>query len=87
MTAISTAIGLERRSRVSGYKIKKGFFDQETPNRPQIIAVFGEANEANQSGLSVTAKEITSAQEAGEEYGYGSPIHQIMRILRPISGS
>ena len=87
MTAISTAIGLERISRVSGYKIKKGFFDQNTPNRPQIIAIFGEANDANQIGLVVDAKEITSAQEAGEEYGYGSPIHQIMRILRPISGS
>ena len=87
MTAISTAIGLERKSRVSGYKIKKGFFDQDTPNRPQIIAVFGEANTANQAGLSVAGKEITSAKEAGEEYGYGSPIHMQMRILRPISGS
>lgn len=86
MTAISTAIGSERRSRVSGYKIKKGFFDNVTPNLPQIIAVFGEANVANQAGLSVTKKEITSAQEAAELYGYGSPLHQQFRILRPISG-
>lgn len=85
MAQISTAIGLERKSRVSGYKIKKGFFDNNTPNLPQVIAVFGEANTANQAGLSVIKKEITSAQEAAEIYGYGSPIHQQMRILRPIS--
>jgi len=84
--AISTAIGLERLARVAGYKIKKGFFDNDTPNLPQLIAVFGEANIANQGTLSVTKKEITSAQEAAEIYGYGSPIHQQMRIARPISG-
>lgn len=86
MTAISTAIGIERRSRVTGYKIKKGFFENDTPNLPQVIAIFAEANTANQGALSTDKKELTSAQEAGEEYGYGSPIHQIMRILRPISG-
>lgn len=86
MTSISTAIGLERKSRVSGYKIKKGFFNNVTPNLPQLIAVFGEANTANQGGLDITKREITSAQEAAELYGYGSPIHQQMRILRPISG-
>ena len=84
MTAISTAIGLERRSRVAGYKIKKGFFDNVSSNLPIIIAVLGEANTANQGGLSVVKKEITSAKEAAEEYGYGSPIHQQMRILRPL---
>ena len=86
MTGISTAIGVERKSRVAGYKIKKGFFDNNTPNLPQVIAIFAEANTANQAGLSTDKKELTSAQEAGETYGYGSPIHQIMRILRPISG-
>lgn len=86
MTAISTAIGIERKSRVSGYKIKKGFFEEDTPNLPQVIAIFAEANTANQAGLTTDKKEITSAKEAGEEYGYGSPIHQIMRILRPITG-
>jgi phage tail sheath gpL-like len=86
MSTISTAVGLERRSRVSGYKIKKGFFSNDTQNLPQIIAVFGEANKANQSGLSTDKREVTSAKEAAELYGYGSPIHRIMRILRPISG-
>ena len=86
MSVISTAVGLDRRSRVSGYKISKGFFSNETQNLPQIIAVFGEANTANQAGLTVNPVEVTSANEAGELFGFGSPIHQIMRILRPISG-
>ena len=86
MATISTAIGTERLSRVSGYKIKKGFFSNVTPNLPQVIAVFGEANTANQSGLSLTKREVTSAQEAAEIYGYGSPIHLQMRILRPTNG-
>lgn len=86
MSSISTAIGQERRSRVSGYKIKKGFFDNNSRNLPQLIALFGEANTANQAGLTTTKKEITSAKEAAEIYGYGSPIHLQMRILRPVFG-
>lgn len=86
MSAISTAIGSERKARVSGYKIKKGFFDNVTPNLPQVIAILGEANMANQASLNLTKKEIISANEAGEIYGFGSPIHQMMRILRPKNG-
>lgn len=86
MATISTAVGLERLSRISGYNIKKGFFSNQTQNLPQIIAVFGEANTANQSGLTTDKVEVTSASEAAELFGYGSPIHSIMRILRPISG-
>jgi phage tail sheath gpL-like len=87
MGSISTAVGLERRSRVSGYKIKKGFFSNETENLPQIIAIFGEANSANQAGLTTDKVEVTSAQEAADKFGYGSPIHQVMRILRPIGSN
>lgn len=86
MSTISTAVGSERRSRVSGYKIKKGFFNNDTQNLPQIIAVFGEANTANQSGLTTTKVEVTSADEAGELFGFGSPIHSMIRILRPVNG-
>lgn len=82
----SDAVGLERVSRIVGYKLTKGNFSEVTPNLPQRIAVLGEANEANQGTLSLTPTEILSAQQAGELYGYGSPIHQVMRILRPISG-
>jgi len=85
MGTISTAVGTERRSRVSGYKIKKGFFNNDTQNLPQIIAVFGEANTANQVGLTTTPVEVTSAKQAGELFGYGSPIHSVIRVLRPIN--
>lgn len=87
MATISTAVGQERISRVSGYNIKKGFFSTETQNLPQIIAVFGEANTANQSGLTVDKVEVTSAAEAAGLFGYGSPIHRIISILRPVGGS
>ena len=86
MSTLSTAVGLERISRTSGYNIKKGHFNTATQNLPQIIAIFGEANTANQSGLTVEKVEVTSAAEAGQLFGYGSPIHSVMRILRPLSG-
>lgn len=84
--AVSTAISLDRISRVLGYKIRKGVFQTTTQNLPQRIAILAEANTAEQSGLLFEAEQITSAQQAGETYGYGSPIHQIMRILRPVQG-
>jgi phage tail sheath gpL-like len=84
--ATSTAVGTERISRIVGYQITKGDFSESTPNLPQRIAVLAEANTANQATLSTEPKEILSAQEAGQLYGYGSPIYQIMRILRPPTG-
>lgn len=84
--AISTAVGTERISRVVGYKITKGDFSNVTPNLPQRIAILGEANVANQGTLDLTPIEITSAQQAGQLYGFGSPLHIMMRILRPNNG-
>ncbi len=85
--ALSTAVSLERVSKIVGYQLDKGFFQEETPNLPQRVAILAEANTANQGTLETDATEITSAQEAGEKYGFGSPIHNIMRILRPSSGT
>lgn len=85
--AISTAVGLERISRIVGYMVKKGNFQNTTPYLPQRIAIFGEANTANQSGLTTAPYEFTTAKEVGDKYGYGSPLHQIARILRPVNGS
>ncbi len=82
----SDAVGSERISKVVGYKITKGNFSNSTPNLPQRIAILGEANNANQATLNTAATEITSAQQAGEKYGFGSPIHSVMRILRPNGG-
>jgi phage tail sheath gpL-like len=69
-----------------GYKLKKGNFAISSPNLPQRLYILAEANTANQATMPVEKREITSAKEAGQLYGFGSPIHQIMRILRPISG-
>jgi len=81
--ALSDAVTLDRISRIVGYKITKGNFSQVTPNLPQRIAILAEANDANQSTLSLNPVAVTSAQQAGVLYGYGSPIYHIMRILRP----
>lgn len=83
---ISDAVGSELVSKVVGYKITKGDFSNVTPNLPQRVAIIGEANTANQSSLDTDGVEITTAQRAGELYGFGSPIYHIMRILRPNSG-
>lgn len=82
----SNAVDTSRISSVVGYKIVKGNFNETTPNLPQRIAIFGEANTANQSGLSTDPIEVTSAQQAGQLFGFGSPIYLAMRILRPING-
>jgi len=84
--SISTAIGAERVSRIVGYKLKKGNYALSSPNLPQRIFVLAEGNTVNQATMPFEKREITSAKEAGTLYGFGSPIHQIMRILRPLSG-
>jgi phage tail sheath gpL-like len=83
---ISNAVSSGAVSRVLGYKLTTGDFRNSTPNLPIRIAILGEANDANQASLSLAPVSITSAQQAGELYGFGSPIYTAMRILRPISG-
>jgi phage tail sheath gpL-like len=80
----SNAVGLDLISRVVGYKVTKGDFRTVAPNLPQRIAILGEANENKQSGLTNTPVELKSAKEAGDIFGYGSPIHMAMRILKPL---
>jgi hypothetical protein len=88
MTAVSTAISIDRLSRVVGYAVNPENFNPESPNLPMRIAVFGEANDANQVGLTDgEAFPFISAKEVGDEFGYGSPLYQIARILRPVSGN
>lgn len=81
---MSFAVGSELISRVVGYKITKGNFQESSPNLPQRIAIIGEANTANQANLDLIGKQITSAKQAGDLYGYGSPIYQMARILLPL---
>lgn len=80
---MSDAVAQNRVSKTVGYKILKGDFRLSSPNLPQRIAIIGEANNANQSELSTDAQTITSAQQAGTLFGYGSPLHMIARILLP----
>lgn len=82
----SDAVGSERVSRVVGYKIAKGDFRSSSPNLPQRIVLLGEANTANQGTLDTDPFQITSAQQAGQRYGYGSPLHLQARILLPKGG-
>lgn len=89
MADISNAVGSERISRVVGYKIKKGVYAIDGRNLPMRLAILAPANHANQASLGVDPApfEFTSANEVGALCGYGSPAHQIARILRPLSGS
>lgn len=85
--AISDAVGLARISTILGYKIDKGNFATQTPNLPQRILVLGVANDSNDG--TVTHDEIeryNTAEAVGKKFGYGSPMHQAMRILKPSSG-
>lgn len=80
--AISNAVGTERAAKVVGYELEKGNFQESTPNLPMRIAVFGQANTDKQGGLVTDPREVTSAQEVGDIYGYGSQLHMMMRIIR-----
>ncbi|MFA6057280.1 MAG: hypothetical protein WC756_03710 [Taibaiella sp.] len=80
------AVGSERTSKIVGYKITKGNFQNTTSNLPQRIAILAEANTAQQAGLSTDPYQILSASEAGTKYGFGSPIYNIARILLPVFG-
>ncbi len=82
----SNAVTLDRISRVVGYKITKGNFNENSPNLPQRIAILAEANDANQASLVLTPQQITTAQQAAQLFGDGSPVHLIARILFPFSG-
>lgn len=82
----TNAVGSERVSTIVGYQIDKGDFSTVTPNLPVRIAMFGEANTANQGTLDLTPFQITSAQQAGLRYGFGSPIHIMARIILPANG-
>lgn len=82
----SNAVGSENVSKVVGYKIVKIDLSTTTPNLPQRVMVFAEANDLNQGSLDTNPQELLTAQQVGVLYGYGSPAYHIMRILRPASG-
>lgn len=85
MTAISTAVSLDRVSAIVGYEIKAVLEGIKAGNLPQRIAVLAESNAANQTALPAKLS-FTSPSEVAAIYGYGSPAYQVARILRPYSG-
>lgn len=78
----SNAVGSERVAKVVGYELLKGDFSEVSPNLPQSIAIFGQANTDKQLGLSNAPVQVTSEAQAADLYGYGSQIHIAMRIIR-----
>jgi phage tail sheath gpL-like len=78
------AVGQDRASRVVGYDLTGADFSEQSPNLPMRIVILGEANHANQGTLDLTKKQINSQKQAGILYGFGSPIHMAMRILKPL---
>lgn len=82
----SNAVSSNWVSAVLGFLLAKGYFNPSSPNLPQSIVVLGEANHANQSGLSTDLEEVTSAKEIADLYGHGSPMDSMGRILFPPTG-
>ena len=52
---------------------------------PQHIAILGHGTTAS-AGYALTPYRITSALQAAQRYGFGSPIHQAARELLPATG-
>lgn len=82
---ISSAVLNSARARIVG--IKTIFVNLRGSNivgLPQRIAVVGQG--ASASVYAATKLQVTSAQQAGEVYGFGSPIHLAVRQLLPSNG-
>lgn len=83
--ATSTAVSPSAVARVVG--IKTQFKDLRQGNvllLPQHLAVIGQGNTA--TSYSTTKVQLTSAQDVGERFGYGSPLHLAAKQLFPVSG-
>ncbi len=83
----SNAVASNAVSSVMGFLLEKLQNNSNTPNLPQSIVILGESNHANQSSYPTNPLQLTSAKMAGENYGYGSPIHGVARILFPANGT
>ena len=82
---ISTAVDASAVARVVG--IKTEFVDNRggrTVFLPQRIAVIGQG--ATASVYATTKRRVLSAVEAGQLYGFGSPVHLAVKQLLPANG-
>ncbi|MAL49661.1 MAG: phage tail protein [Methylophaga sp.] len=83
--AISSAVDVSAVARVVG--IKTQFKDLRGGGilfLPQRIAVVGQGNSA--AVYDTTKTQVTSATQAADLYGFGSPIHLALRQLFPVNG-
>lgn len=83
--AISSAVDASAVARVVGIKtIFKDLRAGSVLFLPQRIAVVGQGNSA--ATYDTTKRQVTSATEAAQLYGFGSPIHLATLQLLPING-
>jgi len=83
--ALSTAVDLSAVARVVGIKTEfVNLRGGNLVNLPQRIAVFGQGNSA--ATYSTDKFQVTSATQAAERYGFGSPIHLAVQQLLPANG-
>jgi phage tail sheath gpL-like len=85
MASTSTAVSNSSVARVVGIQAKaQGFTAGNIQNLPQRIMVVGQGSTT--ATYPLTKLQIASAQEAGETYGFGSPIHLAALQLLPVNG-
>jgi hypothetical protein len=85
MTAISTAVDINRVSAVVGYEIKRKPVGNSLGFAPQSIAILAEAQTTFQSTMP-TFLDFTTAKEVGQAFGFSSPAYLAARVLRPPQG-
>lgn len=85
MSGISTAVDASAVARVVGIKTTfKNLRRNGVATLPQRVAIFGQG--ATASTFSTAKRQVTSALEAGQVYGFGSPIHLATMQLLPDNG-
>ena len=82
--ALSTAIDASAVARVVGIKTEFKDLRGGILFLPQRIAVVAQGNTA--AVYDTTKLQVTSATQAAQTYGFGSPIHQAVKQLLPTNG-
>ena len=85
--AISTAVDLSAVARVVGIKTEyKNLSPGNIFYLPQRVVVMGQGSTASNPSYSTDKVQVTSSAQAGETFGFGSPIHLAVRQLLPVNG-
>ena len=85
--ALSTAVSLNRMSSVVGIQLEEGQSNINGSNLPEVIAIIGEANDANQGSFTPNVPvRITRLSQAATLFGMGSPLWGACRLCFPVTG-